>query len=354
VRHPWAGVAAWSTAIATVATPWLLEPPLWLRLLAGVLAGVTSWGAARAVRGVLAAVRDVLRGRARSPRLAIGLAAVLVLTGCAVPPATGAPVAWTAVDGPVAPVPASEPIRVRVGLDAAPTDEGRVRAAVAALVRSGGLARSTVLVAVPTGSGWVDEGAVASLEELTDGDVATVTVQYARHPSWVEYLLGTDRATRSATAVLGAVRAQLAVLPAVQRPRLLIFGESLGATAAAAAVESVGPVDGCLLAGRPGSAGAQAVPGCTDVRNDDDPVPWWRPGLMVSPRAGLPWLPAVTFWQVTGGLVTALAQPAGHGHRYGDRLADDWDRLLRTAAPQAPHRVRPSPDARDLGLRRRA
>jgi uncharacterized membrane protein len=216
---------------------------------------------------------------------------------------------------------------VRVPLGAATTDAGRARIAVEELVRAGGLARSAVLVAVPTGSGWIDSAAVAQLERGTAGDVATVTVQYAARPSWVEYLVGRGSATRSATAVLRAVRAELATLPPGTRPRLLVFGESLGATAAAEAVHRLGPVDGCLLAGRPGSADGPAVPGCVDVRNDDDPIPWWRPGLLVAPRRGLPWLPVATFWQVTGSLVAALDRPDGHGHRYGSGLAPEWAQL---------------------------
>nr|WP_281371423.1 alpha/beta-hydrolase family protein [Petropleomorpha daqingensis] len=207
-------------------------------------------------------------------------------------------------------------------------DEVAAEATRAQLAESNGLARSTILVAIPTGSGWVDEGAVSSLSRLTGGDLAVVSVPYAHHPSWVEFLLGTGRATRSATAVLRAVRDEVSALPVARRPRVLIFGESLGATAAAAAVQEVGGVDGCLLVGRPGSAGGDPVPGCTDVRNDDDPIPWWRPGALVSPRAGLPWLPGVTFWQLTGGMVTSLDQPLGHGHRYGTTLADDWAQLL--------------------------
>lgn len=327
-RHPCAAVVATAAAVICMVTPWLAEPPMWVRLLAGLLTAATWWCAARLIGSVVAGARNVLRGRARPARLAVGMVAVLVVAGCGGTPARqpvaapgGQPVAASGPD-----VPAGTPVRVRIGLDAAPTDEARARLAVEELVRAGGLTRSTVLVAVPTGSGWVDDGAVASLEELTGGDVATV--QYAQHPSWVEYLLGTDRAARSAIAVLDAVRAELARLPAGERLRLLVFGESLGATAAAAAVTEVGGVDGCLLAGRPGSAGDASVPGCTDVRNDDDPVAHWRPGLMVAPQSGgLPWLPAVTFWQVTGALVTSLDRPAGAGHRYGRSLADDWAML---------------------------
>jgi Alpha/beta-hydrolase family len=325
VRHPWPAVLAWSTAVATVGTPWLLEPPLWVRLVSGALAFLSTWGLARALGGLGALVLAVVQGRARSPRLAVGLAATLVLTGCAGTPSP----ASSSAEGAAA------------------------RAAVTALVRSGGLSRSTVLVAVPTGSGWVDEGAVRSLEELTGGDLATVTVQYAAHPSWVEYLLGTDRAERSATALLGAVRAQIDELPAAQRPRLLIFGESLGATAAAAAVQEVGGVDGCLLVGRPGSGGGSPLPGCTDVRNDDDPVPWWRPGLAMTPRAGLPWLPVATFWQLTGSLVTSLDHPLGHGHRYGETLADDWAALDVPTGDDVRSQLRHRPGDGPLSVRAR-
>ncbi|MGY2128515.1 alpha/beta-hydrolase family protein [Blastococcus sp. SYSU DS0617] len=329
-RHPGAAVVAVSAAVVCMVTPWLVEPPLWLRLLAGVLTAVTWWCAARAVTAVVGGVRKVVRGEAGPAGLAVGMTAVLVLAGCGGTPVQDPVTAsgWQPVAGSGPDLPAGMPVRVQIGLADAATDEARARRAVEELVHTGGLTRSTVLVAVPTGSGWVDEDGIAALEALTGGDVATVTVQYAEQPSWLEYLRGTDRAARSASTLLAAVRAQLAALPTAERPQLLIFGESLGATAAAAAVTEIGGTDGCLLAGRPGSAGAAPVAGCTDVRNDDDPVVHWRPGLMVTPRSGLPWLPVVTFWQMTGGLVTSLDHPAGAGHRYGASLADDWARLV--------------------------
>ncbi|RBY77234.1 hypothetical protein DQ238_15160 [Geodermatophilus sp. TF02-6] len=106
--------------------------------------------------------------------------------------------------------------------------------------------------------------------------------------------------------------------------------------APAGALREGGPVDGCLLAGRPGSAHRPPVPGCTEVRNDDDPVGWWRPGLLAVPTPGLPWFPVGTFWQVTGALVAALDQPPGHGHRYGASLAPAWAALLRAGGRSAP------------------
>jgi uncharacterized membrane protein len=335
-RHPVAAIAAWSTGVSCGVTPWLLTPPMWARVLASLLAALTAWAFVRALGGLAAAVRAVLRGEGRPVRLTASLALLLAVSGCAV----AAPsVASTAVPTPVTAAavqgPEAGPIRVQVPLSVAATDAGRARVAVEELVRAGGLARSTVLVAVPTGSGWLDWSAVAALERLTRGDVATVTVQYAARPSWVEYLMDRGRAARSATAVLAAVRAELATLPQERRPRLLVFGESLGATAAARAVRQAGPVDGCLLAGLPGSADAPPVPGCTQVRNDDDPIPWWRADLLVAPRAGLPWLPVATFWQVTGAMVVSLDQPPGHGHRYAAALGPAWAGLVQSTRSSA-------------------
>ncbi len=326
-------VVTWSAALTCVGTPWLLPPPPAVRLAAGLLAALTAWLAVRAARALAVLAGDLLRGRAPRARPAVA-AVLLLLAGCGTgTPAGGGGVA-TAGAADAASVTAGEggALRVRVDLHAAATDAERARAAVRGLEDAGGLTRSTVVVAVPTGSGWVDEAAVAAVEDLTRGDVVTVTVEYADRPSWAEYLLGGSRATRSAVAVLAAVRERLALVPAEARPRLLVFGESLGAGALAAALPPAGPVDGCLLAGRPGSGGEPPVPGCTEVRNPDDPVVWWGPDLVVAPREGLPWLPVSTFWQVTGALPAAMDQPAGHGHRYGRTLAPAWAELLGTTA----------------------
>jgi uncharacterized membrane protein len=336
VRRPVAAIAAWSTGLSCAVTPWLLEPPPWVRLLASLLAAATAWAVVRALGGLAAAGCAVLRGEGRPVRLTASLALLLAVSGCGgAAPSVARAAVPTFVSAAAVAAPATGPVRVQVPLAAAATDAGRARVAVEELVRAGGLARSTVLVAVPTGSGWLDWSGVAALERLTRGDVATVTVQYAARPSWVEYLLDRGRATRSATAVLSAVRAELATLPAQRRPRLLVFGESLGATAAAEAVRQVGPVDGCLLAGLPGSADEPRVPGCTEVRNDDDPIPWWRAELLVAPRAGLPWLPIATFWQVTGAMVVSLDQSPGHGHRYGAALGPAWAGLVQSTRSSA-------------------
>lgn len=191
------------------------------------------------------------------------------------------------------------PIRVYVGRTAAADDAGRAALAVAALRRAGGFERGAVLVVVPTGSGWVDPAALAAFEQRERGDLATVVVQYAERPSWLEFLFGGDAAARSAAATVSAVRAALPP----DGPRLLLFGESLGA---AAALPVAGLADECVLAGRPGSAG-DSPHLCAELANSDDPVVEWSPGLARNP---------VRFWQVSAALLIAQDVPPGHGHRY--------------------------------------
>jgi uncharacterized membrane protein len=212
--------------------------------------------------------------------------------------------------------PTSQPVRGYGGLRSAPTIEQWVRLAVAELEHNGGLTRSTILVVVPTGSGWVNPAAVAALEYLRSGNLATIAMQYADLPSWAEYLLGSGRAEHSATVLVMALRHRLEEIPPQHRPRLLIYGESLGAIAASSAARWANQA---LLAGEPGAPGRYLnQPRSTTLLHADDPVGWWSPRPLFRRPDGWPggWLPVVSFWQVTGSLLTALDAPAGHGHHY--------------------------------------
>ena len=84
------------------------------------------------------------------------------------------------------------PVRAYAGLQSAPTAEQRARLAVDDLPRAGGFGRGTLAVVTTTGSG--DPSAVDSLEYLTGGDVATVSMQYSYLPSWLSYLVDQKRA----------------------------------------------------------------------------------------------------------------------------------------------------------------
>ena len=59
---------------------------------------------------------------------------------------------------------AEQPVRVYVGLNSAESVVERAELALAQLVRAGGFERSVLVIATPTGTGWVDPGAIASLE----------------------------------------------------------------------------------------------------------------------------------------------------------------------------------------------
>jgi uncharacterized membrane protein len=123
---------------------------------------------------------------------------------------------------------AARPIRVYVGLESAPTEEERVRLAIDELERAGGFERSWLMLTTPTGTGYANYAAAGALEFLTLGDCANVVMQYAARPSPISL----DRVAEGRTQVrllVDAVRERLESLPPDQRPRVVLFGESLGA-----------------------------------------------------------------------------------------------------------------------------
>lgn len=217
-------------------------------------------------------------------------------------------------------------VRAYVGLDSAPTLDRRVALAVADMDRAGAFERSVVVVAIPTGSGWVDENAVTGAETRFGGDVATVAVQYSSAPSWATFLFAEDDARSSADAVVRAVAERAASEPAP--PDIIVYGQSLGAVAGSDAYLSIGRsnagVCGAVWAGPP--AGAVNAESAAVVANSSDPVVRWSAELLWSPpnmstiRPDAPrpmWLPIVSFVQTSVDLAAALDVGAGHGHRYG-------------------------------------
>ena len=84
------------------------------------------------------------------------------------------------------------------------------------------------MVISPTGSGYVNYVAVEAAEYMTRGNIASVTMQYSLRPS----ALSLDRVAEGRLQyrmLIDAIHNQLAEQPAGQRPRIVIFGESLGA-----------------------------------------------------------------------------------------------------------------------------
>ncbi len=120
----------------------------------------------------------------------------------------------------------NHPIRVYVGLTTAPTEEERVALAIAELERTGAFDRPWLMVVSPTGTGYVNYAAAGALEFLTAGDCAIVAMQYSARPS----PLSLDRVAQGRSQVrrlLEAIHERLA--DRVTRPRVVLFGESLGA-----------------------------------------------------------------------------------------------------------------------------
>jgi hypothetical protein len=123
----------------------------------------------------------------------------------------------------------AHPIRTYVGFNSEPLYQtGRAELALAELERTGAFDRSVLLLISPTGTGWVDHTLVEAAELLTRGDIATCCIQYARYPSFLsvqKVALGRGQFR----LLLWGVTQRLAGVAPERRPRVLVFGESMGA-----------------------------------------------------------------------------------------------------------------------------
>jgi uncharacterized membrane protein len=273
-----------------------------------------------------------------------------------------------------------EPIRVYVGLDSAPTSRERAALAVRELQRTGAFQRRVLCVITTTGTGWVNAQAVDPLEYMYNGDTALVATQYSYLPSPISFLVDKERAREAGRDLFDHVYGAWSRLPREERPKLLVFGESLGSFGAEAAFSGPEDIrnrtDGMLLVGPPsrnqlwsemtadrdrGSpeilpvyeqgitvryAATPAdlaqpptrwdVPRVVYLQYPSDPITWWSPRLMVrrpdwlaEPRGSdvLPtmrWYPFVTFWQVSADMAFSNGVPAGHGHNFGAMPVAAW------------------------------
>lgn len=268
--------------------------------------------------------------------------------------------------------PAQEPLRVYVGLNSAPDPQARAELALAELLRINAFSRSTLVIATPTGTGWVDQRGQQALEYLLGGDVATVSVQYSYVASWIALLTDPEYGTETARAVFSAVYDHWRRLPVADRPALYLNGLSLGALNSDLShdlYQVVGdPFNGALWVGPPFSSptwlevtrnrnpGSPAwLPNYRDGSavwfmnqtglTSDVVVPWggfrilylqhasdavvffdpratWRRPPWMSPSRGpdvsqdFQWLPVVTVLQLAVDIMTAGKPPLGYGHRY--------------------------------------
>lgn len=280
--------------------------------------------------------------------------------------------------------PALEPIRVYAGIDSADDPEERARLVVRDLARAGGFERQSLLVTTTTGTGWVEPSAAGSFEVLTGGDSAIVSMQYSYLPSPLSFLTDQRRAREAGRLLFDAVYEQWAALPAEDRPRLYVFGESLGSfggeTAFSGEFDLSNRTSGALFVGPPNfnplyrSFVDDRDPGTREIepvyregrtirftnqprveippgsrwdgarvlymQHPSDPITWWSPDLVLNRPDWLEeergydvmdetrWVPFVTFWQVSADLALGFSTEPGHGHNYTGEHVDGWAAIL--------------------------
>jgi uncharacterized membrane protein len=279
----------------------------------------------------------------------------------------------------------AHPIRAYVGFNSEPLYQtGRAELALAELDRTGAFDRSVLLLVSPTGTGWVDHTLIETAELLCRGDIATCCVQYGRYPSFLsvqKVALGQGQFR----LLLWGVKQRLAERPPERRPRVLVFGESLGAWSSSDVVMFQGidgfdhyGIDRALWVGLPwlakwsrsgmtrgsstlvpeGTVGVfdrhEQLQALSDeqrarlraviLSHDNDPIavlgpelliqrPWW---LADGQRGrGVPnamhWRPLITFIQTAMDAANAMVSVPGEFGSFGHDYRADMVRFVRDA-----------------------
>jgi uncharacterized membrane protein len=279
----------------------------------------------------------------------------------------------------------AHPIRTYVGFNSEPIYQtGRAELALAELDRTGAFDRSVLLLISPTGTGWVDHTLIETAEFLTRGDIATCAIQYGRYPSFLsvqKVALGQGQFR----LLLWGIRQRLAERPPERRPRVLVFGESLGAWTSSDVVMFQGiegfdhyGIDRALWVGLPWLAkwsrsgmargSSTLVPegtvGVFDrheqlaelddeqrarlraviLSHDNDPIAVMGPELLIKPPwwlddgrrgRGVPeamrWRPLITFIQTAMDAANAMVSVPGKFGSFGHDYRADMVRFVRDA-----------------------
>lgn len=124
--------------------------------------------------------------------------------------------------------PVKQPIRVYAGMREG-NFEKRGQLALQELKRLDAFDRSVLILATPTGSGWVDVSTIDPVEYLHRGDIATVAAQYSYLPSALSLLLEGEYGSEMARTLFQKVYGYWTKLPEDDRPDLYLHGLSLGA-----------------------------------------------------------------------------------------------------------------------------
>lgn len=277
--------------------------------------------------------------------------------------------------------PAQDPVRVYVGLGSGDTAQTRARLALDELKRQHGFERKVLIVATPTGTGWIDPSAMDTVEYLHHGDVASVAMQYSYLNSPLSLLFQPEYGAEAARVLFAEIYGYWTTLPKERRPKLYLHGLSLGAMnseKSAELFETIGdPIAGALWSGAPFESriwrwvtanrnpGSPAwLPEFRDSRvvrfmNQNGPTvppdaPWGSmrivylqyasdaitffayrdayqaPAWMAAPRGPdvspeLRWYPVVTMLQLALDMAVANGTPMGFGHVYApEHYVDAW------------------------------
>jgi uncharacterized membrane protein len=293
---------------------------------------------------------------------------------------------------------AMEPIRVYAGLESASDKKAAAELAAAELERTGGLNRKVVAVATTTGTGWINEAEADAIEYMFNGDTAIASMQYSFLPSWLSFLVDKENARQAGQFLFEAVDKRIRALPEGNRPKLVVFGESLGSFGGEAPFLSANNIEartnGALFSGptfnntmweditrnrdvgspewlpiyqqgqnirfvaRPDNLGRPndpwGNPRILYLQHASDPIAWWNPDLLfqrpdwLREKRGydvpsdMEWIPAVTFLQVSADMAVAIDVPDGHGHRYVKDVVNGWAAVLQPPGwtPEKTERLR--------------
>ena len=268
--------------------------------------------------------------------------------------------------------PALDPIRVYVGRANGETPRERAELALAELQRLGAFEREVLIIASPTGTGWMDPGSHDPVEYMHNGDIATVTAQYSYLQSPLALILETSTGLEQAMALQDVVHGYWKTLPEDARPRLYVHGLSLGAWSSMHATNLFRmldvPIDGAFWAGPTFPSGfwnyvqSQRTPGSPWVlptigdgsliryashtadaseaaaewdnmriaflQYSSDPIvfydpaslwrapPWMRDPPAPDMSEHFIFMPVVTQFQLALDMALSFGAPPGHGHAY--------------------------------------
>jgi uncharacterized membrane protein len=276
---------------------------------------------------------------------------------------------------------AEHPIRVFIGYNSEPLyPSGRAEMALDELERTGAFDREYLLLISPTGTGWVDQTMIESAELFTRGDIATCVIQYGKYPSFLSLQkIALGRA--QFRLLLWGIAQRLSGRPPEDRPKVLVFGESLGAWTSSDVVMHNGiagfdhyGIDRALWAGLPwmakwsksgmGRGASELVPGGTVgvfdrpeelmalsdeeraalravvLSHDNDPIAVMGPDLAIREPEwlkgergrGVPsdmaWTPIVTGIQVMVDAANAMVTVPGHFGSFGHDYRADMARMV--------------------------